>query len=175
MCPDKIQQFTTFFLRHLFASIISIVAAILVVVIAYFTLLIVAIVTNSGLGGPLSLPFFIAAAGVLSLFYTACLIFPSVALAELISQRIHSHKYLAQALLSTLMLAILIFILAIGFRTIDNFESPTLLELANYPVQIFLVLCLPLGFYWLATKTVQVAMIVIIKLFDKVSHTYKAY
>jgi hypothetical protein len=155
MDQNRIQQFIAFVLRHFIASIISIIAAIMFAVIVYFILFFAAIITNTDLGGPLALPLFIVIAGILSLIYTTLLLFPAVLIAELISQRLRTHQLIAQILLSTISLALLIILISYGIHFIPNYENYPFLSLANYPVQIFLVLCIPLGFYFCITKIVQ--------------------
>lgn len=104
MFHNRINLIVAILIRHLVASIVSITAAILLVTVVYFTLLVVAIASNSGPGGLIALPFWAVAAGIFSLFYTACLPFPAVLIAELISQRLRSHQILASVLISTIAL-----------------------------------------------------------------------
>jgi hypothetical protein len=164
MYHNRINLIVAILIRHLVAPIVSITAAILLVTVVYFALLVVAIASNSGLGGLIALPFWAVAAGILSLFLTACLLFPAVPIAELISQRLRSHQIFTSALISTIALVALVYTLTSGVRLLFNNAKFPLFQFANYPLQIFLALCLPLGLYWWTTKATQASVTGIIGL-----------
>jgi hypothetical protein len=163
----RIGSLIALFLRHFIASIISVAALILLVIVAYFILLIIAIVSNTGRGSPIALPLWMVAAGILSLFYTACLLFPSVIIAELIPQRLHSYRLLAEVLISTLILSFLVLALTYGIRQMPDYSSSPLMGLGRHPVKIFLALCLPLGLYFWTAKAVQAITMGIITLWKR--------
>ncbi len=151
----NLSKLFAFILRHFIASIASIVFPILLVIITYFVLLLIAIIGNMSLGGILALPFWIIVAGIVSLLYTTCLLFPAVFLAELITQRYQLHPILVQIPISVTMLVALVYILAYGFRQLFSDANTQLYHFANCPLYIFLFLCFPLGLYWWTAKIVQ--------------------
>ncbi len=174
MDHNRVGFIVALFLRHFFASIVSIAAAVLAVVTAYFVLLLSAILGNFGLGSPVALPLWAAAVGIASLFYTVCLLFPAVLFAELVTQKLRSRQALAQALSSTVALAVLVILLTFIARQIIQDPDSLLFQLAEHSVPIFLALCIPLGLYWWVTKVAQAAMACIIGLCKKAFRKEKA-
>ncbi len=74
-------------LRHLTATLVLSCAFAVTTVIGYFVLLLIAIVFNQGIGGPLALPFFVIAAGIAGLGtgFLACL--PVTGLSEILCRK----------------------------------------------------------------------------------------
>lgn len=142
-----------FWLRHFVASVVSIAVPVFLVFVIYVGLFIVAIVTNSGPGGPLALPFWMLAAFVVSLLYTACLLFPSVWIAEMISHRFGKWHFVWEIFISTLVLGILIFATSFMLNGIYNRDGMNLI--LNNPGYVFVALLIPLGIYWWTAKFVQ--------------------
>jgi len=121
----------------------------------YFILLAIAIFTHQAPGGPLALPFWVIAAGLISLFYTACLVFPAVAIAEWLVGKLPTRRFIAQIPVSMLVLAVLVFGIAFGSRLWLSDTQSSLLQLTRYPLQIVILLFVPLGYYWWIAKTVE--------------------
>ena len=159
-----------FLIRHFVASFLSVITPILLVIVGYIILLIVALITHQGPGGPLTLPFWAIAAGIICLLYTACIVFPAVAVSELISTRLPAHQLLAQIPISMLVLAMLVFGLAYGSSLVLIDTDSPLLQLIRHPLKITIFLCLPLGYYWWIAKTAQRSMRGLGGLLDKIFH-----
>lgn len=151
----KVIAVSSFFARHLIASIVSIAIPTILVVVAYFVLLAIAIITGSGLGGLLALPFWTLFAFLVATAYTSLLLFPSVLIAEIISRRFGKWHHLAQIPISTFVLAAIIVMLNLTIHFAPHYAETVALQWADYPVHIFLLLTIPLGLYWWTMKIVQ--------------------
>lgn len=147
--------FWKFFLRHFVASVMTIVLAIILVTVVYFFLLGYAILTNGDMGSPVAYPIWLFLIVLVSLFFTAFALFPSVALAEFASNAFGKLKYPLQMVLSTLVLAVIVFglnYLWLHRTTMMGFEvEPWLVSLLQWTG----ILLIPLGIYWWTCKAVQ--------------------
>ena len=145
----------SFVLRHLAASIMSITVPLVAVTCIYFVLFAYAILTNQGLGSPIAYPIWLLVALIASLLYTACLLFPSVALGELVSKRIGKWKYPAQVIVSSFILAIFVFGLDLIWHNRSTMAGFDLRQWLTDSALVFGVLLIPLGIYWWTCKVVQ--------------------
>ena len=136
--------------RHVLALGVTVAAACVVWTVTYFALLLWAVVTGGGLGGPLAYPsgllfFFVAttAAGLV-------LLFPSTVLAEWLARR-RGFPVLAQIPASVAVLALLC---AIGGSLVAAWRSqPPLHGVTAGGGVLFLALLVPLGLYWWAAQS----------------------
>jgi hypothetical protein len=131
--------------RHLLALAVTIAVPCVLWTIAYFALLLWAMVTNGGIGGPLAYPagllFFFVAATVASLV----LLLPSTALAEWIARR-RRLPILAQIPISVGILALLCFVLVCIAASVD--AAPSFQGVSVGFGVLFIAHLLPLGLYW---------------------------
>lgn len=160
-----------FWLRHFVASIVSITFLPILVLLIYVGLVIFAIVTDSGLGGPLALPFWMLAAFVVNILYTTFLLFPSVWLAEIVSRRFGKWQLLAQIPISTISLAIFVFAASLLVNSYANAQNSPF-ELLNYPAYIFAALLIPLGVYWWTAKMVQLGLLLPERVWKRIETTF---
>jgi hypothetical protein len=171
----KVIFVSNFYLRHLIASIVSIAIPVVVVFITYFLLLLIALVTNSGLGGPIALSFWMIFFFIVSTLYTAILLFPSVLIAEISARVFGKWQHVAQVPISTLVLLLIVFVLSFAARNTPNYSEAILLHWANYPLVTFLVLSIPLGLYWWTMKIIQAGIslpIIIYNAFRKLAELF---
>jgi hypothetical protein len=152
---EKAVSISSFLFRHIVAAAVSIVTPVILWVIAYFLLLMIAIITNTTLGGPLSLPFWALFLLIVSIIYTVALLFPSVLIAEIAARSFGKWQHVAQIPISTLILAVLVFIASLIVRQNPSLAANEYLTWANYPWIVFLCLLIPLGIYWWVMKIVQ--------------------
>lgn len=142
-----------FWLRHFVASVVSITIPIILVFVIYIGLVIVAIVTDSGLGSPVALPLWMLIAFVVSILYTTFLLFPSVWIAEITARCFGKWRFMLEIFFSTLALGLLIF--AATFF-LNSFIKPDGFDFVlNNPVYVLFALLIPLGIYWWTAKFVQ--------------------
>lgn len=153
-----ITSLLSFIIRHFFASVVSVAIPVIFVTIVYFALLVVAVISNSGLGSPVALPFWVAVSFLTSIFYTAFLLFPSVVIAETISLPFGKWRHIAQVPISTLVLALLVFALTFIASLTLNHTAFNVRQWVNYSLMAMLVLAVPLGIYWWTMKLVQLVM-----------------
>ena len=151
----------SFCARHFLALGVTVAAACLVWTVIYFALLLWAVFTNSGIGGPLAYPagllFFFVATTAASLI----LLFPSTALAEWFSRR-RGFPILAQIPVSVAVLALLCLI-AVSIASAVG-SQPTLHGVSVGFGVLFLVLLVPLGLYWWAAQSVPLLLSLINRL-----------
>lgn len=138
-----------FFARHFCALLVTVAASCLLWTIAYLALLLWAVFTGGGIGGPLAYPagllFFFAATTVSCLV----LLLPSTALAERFAKR-RAFPILVQIPVSVAILALLCFPV-VAIATAAGVQP----SLHNLPVGsgiLFAVHLLPLGLYWWAAQ-----------------------
>jgi hypothetical protein len=151
----KVARISSFILRHLIASLISVVTPVIILTISYFGLLLIAMITNRDLGGPIALPFWAVFIFIISSIYTGILLFPSVLFSEIISRGFGKWQHLVQIPISTLVLAILTFVIFLLVRSYPKYSEISILHWANYPFVFFLSLLIPLGLYWWTMKIIQ--------------------
>ena len=137
-------------LRHSLALAVTVVAVCLLWTVTYFALLLWAVITDGGIGGPLAyhaglLFFFLAttAAGLV-------LLLPSTALAEWFARR-YAFPILAQIPLSVAILAVLCLIV-VGLASAVRTEPSVYGVSVGFAV-LFLALLVPLGLYWWAAQS----------------------
>jgi hypothetical protein len=134
-----------FLVRHFVASIVIVALPCVLWTIAYIGLLLWAVFTNRGIGGPLAYP-----AGILVILIAATLsclllLFPSTALAEWIAKR-RGLPIFAQIPISVGILALLCFIYAGVVASSD--ASQWLQGFSIGFGLLFAAHLLPLGIYW---------------------------
>ncbi|MEA2337276.1 MAG: hypothetical protein QOE82_1283 [Thermoanaerobaculia bacterium] len=133
-------------IRHFVAAVATVCAACLLWTVTYAVLILWAIVTNGGLGGPLAYPaglfviVLVAAAAAIALF------FPATAAAELIGRR-WKVPFLAQIPVTVGVLAVLCLPAAIGVERFWS-QAPSPRSVATLAVWLFGLSLLPVGFYW---------------------------
>lgn len=133
-------------IRHAVASFATIAAACAIWTVVYVALLLWAIVSNSGLGGPLAYPggllFVAVTAGVASLL----LFFPATVSAELIC-RGGALPILTQIPVSVAMLAALCFVAGVIIRA-STAAIPFGASVSGFIVWLFMLSLLQIAFYW---------------------------
>jgi hypothetical protein len=131
--------------RHFLALVITVAVPCVLWTIAYFALLLWAMITGGGIGGPLAYPagllFFFVAATVASLV----LLLPSTALAEWFARR-NGLPIIAQIPISVGILALLCFLLVAVAASVD--AAPSTKSVSVGFGVLFIVHLLPLGLYW---------------------------
>jgi hypothetical protein len=141
----------TSFARHLLALAVTVLAACVFWTVTYLALLLWAVFTGSGLGGPLAYPagllFFLVAATAACLL----LLLPATALAEWFARR-RGFPVLAQIPISVVMLALLCLI-AVGIASSVG-SKPTLHGVSIGFGILFSALLLPLGLYWWVVQSI---------------------
>jgi len=156
MGHNRVGWLFAFFLRHLAASLISIAVPIVLIVVIYFVLFLVAIVGNLPLGSPAVMPLSVLAMFLISLIYTAILLFPSVALSECMSRRLKWSPFI-QIPLSTGVMVGLVYLISVIFQRLPGYERQEWLHFASHPFITCLALCLPLGLYWWSAKAIELS------------------
>ena len=147
---------SSFVFRHLAASITSVVLPLVVWTVVYLLLFVIAILTNQPLGSLVALPLDSLIIFIVALIYTGFLLFPSIALAEWVSERLTAWKYLGQMVLATLILTLLT---CSGMLVWQHFfaNSPfNWVQWLRESVLIILFLLIPLGIYWWVCKVAQI-------------------
>lgn len=157
---NKIVFTSSFLFKHLIALTVSVVAPIILWVITYFVLFVIAIFTNSRLGSPVALPLWALIIFLLSVLYTVILLFPSVVLAETIARIFGKWQHIAQIPISTLFLAVLVFVTSSLVRIFFYDSVINFLYWVDYPIIIFLGLTIPLGIYWWSMKIAQTGLLI---------------
>jgi hypothetical protein len=141
----------SFCARHFLAMAVTVAADCIVWTIAYFALLLWAVFTDGGIGGPLAYPagllFSVVAAAAASLI----LLFPSTALAEWFARR-RDFPILAQIPVSIVALAVLCLVSVSVASAVGS--QPTLQGVSFGFGVLFLALLVPLGLYWWAAQSV---------------------
>jgi hypothetical protein len=168
-CMNKTVPPISFLMRHVFASVVSIVWPPIAIVIGYVLLLLLALVTHSGMGSPIALPLWAFFALLTSIMATVTLLFPATSIAELITHRMGKSRHLIQIPLSTLILALIIMLLSAVVSLVRKTQNETYDWLAVATI-VFLVLAIPLGVYWWAMKMAQAAVFVILRLVARIFH-----
>lgn len=131
--------------RHLLALVVTVAVPCVLWTITYFALLLWAVFTGGGIGGPLAYPagllFFFVAAAVASLV----LLLPSTALAEWFAKR-RGLPILVQIPISVAILALLCFVLVTIAASVG--APPSFLGVSVGFGVLFIAHLLPLGLYW---------------------------
>jgi hypothetical protein len=147
-----------FFTRHFLALAVTVASVLVIWTIVYIALLLWAMFTDGGIGGPLAYPaglvFFFVATTVVGL----ALLAPSTALAEWFARR-RRWPILAQIPLSVAVLALLCLVVVSMASAIGS--TPTLHGVSVGFGVLFLALLLPLGVYWWVAQSVPILFSVI--------------
>lgn len=133
-------------IRHAVASFATIAAACAIWTGAYAALLLWAIVSNSGLGGPLAYPGGLLFVAVTAAVACLVLFFPATVAAEWICRR-RSLPILAQIPVSVAVLAALCSAEGAIVYSVTS-AMPFGASLSSFIVWLFLLSLLPIGFYW---------------------------
>lgn len=163
----KTVSITNFVLRHSVASVVSITVPVALVIVTYCVLFVIAIITNSDLGSPFSLPLWVVFIFVISVLYTAILLLPSALIAEAIARVFGKWQHVAQIPISTFDLFLLVYALSLMVRQRPDYPDMNILHWANYPLVVFLILTIPLGIYWWTMKFIQAGFTVPVILFRR--------
>jgi hypothetical protein len=133
-------------IRHAVASFATIAAACAIWTVAYGTLLLWAIVSNSGLGGPLAYPGGLLFVAVTAAVACLVLFFPATVAAELICRR-RALPILAQIPVSVAVLAALCFAEGMIVHA-STAAMPFGASVSSFIAWLFILSLLPIGFYW---------------------------
>jgi hypothetical protein len=144
-----------FCVRHLLALLVTVALPCVLWTVVYFALLLWAVLTGGGVGGPLAYP-----VGLLFLFASATisslvLLFPSTALAAWFSRRC-ALPVLAQIPISVTVLAVLCFT-AVAVAGAAG-RQPFCRDLSVSFGILFAVHLLPLGLYWWIAQSVPLLL-----------------
>ena len=135
-------------LRHALAMLLGMAWPPVAAVVLYVVLLVFAIVTGSGLGGPLALPAMVAGGLVFGLWSTLGVAFPSVALAGRIVRRHGFAAALRRLGLSQLFAALLVMLWAIpACHFLASGMPCTALDWLKTTAVMFTAAMLPVTFY----------------------------
>lgn len=146
---------------------VSIIVPIVTLLITYIVLFVIAIFTNSGLGSPIALPLWFVFVFLVSALYTAVLLFPSVLIAETVSRIFGKWQHIAQIPVSSLALVLLVYILSLLVHSYPDYSAIPILNWAEHPFIVVLVLAIPLGIYWWTMKVVQTGIFLPIIFFER--------
>ncbi len=151
----------SFCARHFLALAVTVAAACMVWTITYFALLLWAMLTGGGIGGPLAYPagllFFFVATTAASLL----LLLPSTALAEWFTRR-RGFPILVQIPISVAALAMLC-LAVVGIASALGSQL-TFRGLSVGSGILFLSLLVPLGLYWWAAQSIPLLLSLIQRL-----------
>lgn len=145
MTNSVIVRASSAFIKHAVAGLVVVVACVGITVAAYFALLLWAIVTNGGLGGPLALPGMIVLALAASVAVILIVLLPVTTMTRIVCGRVERHRWLSEIAVSSIVvvLAVVAVALAIGMsRHADPLHS---LAAGALGAAALLVL---LGLYW---------------------------
>jgi len=168
---EKALQVTGFFVRHLLASIVSVLLPVILSTVVYFVLLLVAIIWDLYLGSPVALPLWLLIIGVISILYTALLIFPSISLAEIITRGLGRRQHLLQLPIALSIMAGIVFLGMYIISEISNVRDNVIVQILDSPHILILVLAVPLSIYWFVTKTAYLGFSLIQRLLRKLGIT----
>lgn len=119
---------------------------------AYFVLLAIAIVFDLGLGGPLALPFMMVSGGIAAIAGTCVAFFPATAIAEHLRRHLHL-PWICEIPMASALSMIAAFAIALHFS-----KCSCTFDFALTVFVWWLVLALPLGFYWWTMQASDVLM-----------------
>jgi hypothetical protein len=133
-------------IRHAFASFATIAAACAIWTVTYVGLLLWAIVSNEGLGGPLAYPGGLLFIGVAAAVSCLLLFFPATVSAEWIC-RSRALPILAQIPIAVVVLAVLCLLAGVALR-VSTVAIPFGASVRDFIAWLFFLSLLPIGFYW---------------------------
>lgn len=152
-----------FAIRHATATVATVIAACALWTLVYFGLIVWAIITDGGLGGPLAYPGFLILLAVAALTFSAVLFLPASGLAEWVCRR-SGLPILVQIPVSVAFLALLSPLAALliqGVRKPANLPESTLV----LGIWLFGLSLVPLGFYWWVAQSVPLVRELLRKVF----------
>ncbi len=139
--------------KHLIATGVFAVVGMLVSIVAYFVLFVVAVVTNQELGGPLTIVFLPVVAFLIALVIAAFCFYPATAIAEWLCAKKKWNLFAQIPISSSLLFLEMIFIVIFSpFENGNDFSTAKTIESAFIG---FLLLAIPLGFYWWTLKSID--------------------
>ena len=133
-------------IRHGVASLATIVAACAIWTVVYAALLLWAILSNGGLGGPLAYPVGLLVVAVAAWAACALLFFPATVTAELICRR-RALPILTQIPVCVAVLAAICVAAGIVVRASTS-AIPFGASVSGFVVWLFVLSLIPIGFYW---------------------------
>jgi hypothetical protein len=142
-------------IRHSVASIATIAGACAIWTVAYVALLLWAIVSKGGLGGPLAYPGGLLFSAVTAAVACLLLFFPATVSAELLC-RSRARPILTQIPVSVAVLAALCFLAGVIIRA-STTAIPFGASVSGFIGGLFLLSLLPIGFYWWITQAAPLA------------------
>lgn len=137
-------QASSFALRHGFAIAVMVITACALWTLCYFALLLWAIISNEGLGGPLAYPAGLLAFFLVSLAMALCLYFPATAIAAGLAKK-YQLSFVQQIALCIGLFALLHFIALLAFSDQPSIPVSDRLLIGG---TLFLLNLIPLGLYW---------------------------
>jgi hypothetical protein len=139
-----IWQASSFVLRQAFAIAVTVFSACAIWTICYLALLLWAILSDEGLGGPLAYPAGLLAFFLMSLALSVCLYFPSTAIAAGLAKKYH--RSLLWQIAICISISALLHLVAVVVIREHLTESPV--QRLSIAVALFFLNLIPLGFYW---------------------------
>lgn len=139
-----IGQGSSFVLRHGFAIAVTVIMACSLWTLCYLALLLWAIISNEGLGGPLAYPAGLLAFFLLSLAMSVCLYFPATAIAAGLAKKFHC-SFVWQIAICIGIFALLHLIAVLVIRENQTIPMSERLLIVG---ALFLLNLIPLGLYW---------------------------
>ena len=140
---------TRFLLKHGVATAVTVAAVSALIAAVYFALLIVAILTDGGIGSPLTLPVFLVLATVLMTVVALVIFLPVTVTATWIRSRRDLH-HLFEIPIAALLFVIYIFLVA----TAITLSTRSSLDIGSWYVFGVAVALLPLlGLYWVCLQS----------------------
>ena len=136
---------SAFCARHLFAFVVIVAVPCVLWTVAYLALLLWAMISGGGIGGPLAYPAGLLVILVAATVASLVLLFPSTALAEWFAKR-RGFPILAQLPISVAVLALLCLVLVAVAAAVDT--GPSFQGVAVGFGVLFIAHLLPLGLYW---------------------------
>ncbi len=140
----RIWHTSSLVLRHVFATAVTVFSACALWTLCYLALLLWAILSDEGLGGPLAYPAGLLASFLVSLAVSVCLYFPATAIAAGLAKKYH-RSFLWQIAICISILALLHLVVVVVIWE-HLTESPV--QRLSIAVAMFFLNLIPLGLYW---------------------------
>lgn len=134
-----------FLVTHAVAGGVIVAGSVGVSVVAYFALLLLAILSDGGPGGPLALPGMMLMACVASIAAAVLVLFPVTALTQALCARVRQYRWIAEIVVSSVVLIAYVSAAAIAVGVSRGAGLRTALTGAALADLFFLIL---LGVYW---------------------------
>ncbi|HUR82136.1 MAG TPA: hypothetical protein VM733_15325 [Thermoanaerobaculia bacterium] len=137
------------FARHLVAGAVVVVTCIALTIVAYAALLVWAVFTHGGLGGPLTLPVLLVLMLAAAVGAVLLVLMPVVALTEFLCHHLRRTRLLFEIVVSALLLTVSVLIVSL---VAGHFRGATPAESLQAGTIAAAILLLLLGEYWWASQ-----------------------